>query len=149
MITLILILLITVTGFLGAYTINFQETTLALGKKLVPENLTVTGIQDAITPKSQTVRNILHLVLLLSIFIYGLFFYKWYVAITFVIVTFFLIIPILKKILPKPSSDFYERQIKKDLLKRQAKYKEINDISRELAIAAILVRFEALERKKE
>lgn len=144
MVTAILILLIILTGILGAYTQNFQKTTLALGKKLAPDNPSLpTGFQDAITPKAQTLRNIVFFILILGILVYGLVFYKWYLAIAFTISAFLLTV-ILMIVLPRPESDFYIRKIKQDLLKRKSQYKKTGDADREIAIDEVLRRFEGL-----
>jgi len=146
MITLILALLILVVGLLGAYTMNFQKTTLALGKKLASDNpLLPTGFQDAITPKMQTARNIIYPILILAVFVYGIIFFKWYWGIGFAVLTFFIVIPILKLILPRAGSDFYKEKIKKALLKRQAQYRKAGDIDKETAVNEILSRFDKLD----
>ncbi len=145
MVTIILVSLILVTGLLGAYTMNFQKTTLILGKKLAPDNpLLPAGFQDALTPKLQTVRNVTYFMLVLVVLIYSLIYYKWYYAAGFAGLTFFVMTPILKIALPKPGSDFYEQMIKKDLLKRQAQYSEAGNIEKESAITEILGRWNEL-----
>ncbi len=146
MITAICIVLILAAGLLGAYTSRFQQTTYALGKKLTEDNpLLPTGLQDAITPKIQTVRNIIYPSLILVIFAYGIIFYKWYWGLGFAVLTFFVVIPILKLIFPRAGSDFYKEKIKGDLLKRLAQYKKTGDENREVAMSEILSRLSRLE----
>jgi hypothetical protein len=139
MITAILIVLVLGTGLLIAYTMKFQRAKLAYGKKIAPKDpLLQTGLQDAITPKVQTIRNILSGVLLLIILIYGVIFYVWYLGVVFALATFFIVSPILGQFLPKDDSDFYKQRIRKDLVKRQAKYRQAGDTIRETAIANIV-----------
>ena len=146
MITAILIVLILVTGLLGAYTMNFQQTTLALGRKLVSDNPSLpTGYQDAITPKMQTARNIIWPILIVVVFFYGLIFYKWYWGLGFAVLTFFVVIPIMKLIFPRAGSDFYKEKIKRAMLKRLAQYKKAGDENREVALSEILTRFDELK----
>jgi hypothetical protein len=146
MITAILIVLILASGLLGAYTMNFQQTTLTLGKRLLSDNpFLPTGFQDSITPKVQTARNIIWPILIGVVFVYGLIFYKWYWGIGFAVLTFIIVIPILKLILPRSGSDFYKERIKRDLLKRLAQYKKAGDDDREEAMTEILTRFDKLE----
>ena len=97
MIIAILVILILVAGILGAYTMKFQQATLNLGKELAPGNPSLTtGFQDAITPKIQSLRQIIWPILILAIFIYGTIFYKWYWGLGFAASTFLIVIPILK-----------------------------------------------------
>ena len=53
------------------YTMEIQGTTLALGRLLVDESARIRGItlQDAITPKTQTIRNLAMMILLVLLFI--------------------------------------------------------------------------------
>ncbi len=139
MITAILIVLVLGTGLLIAYTMKFQRAKLTLGKKIAPKNpLLQADLQYAITPKVQTMRNILSGVLLLIILIYSVIFYVWYLGIVFALASFFLVSPILSQFLPKEDSDFYKQRIRKDLVKRQAKYRQAGDTIRETAIADIV-----------
>ncbi len=142
--TLILILLILATSLLGAYTISFQETTLYFGKKLASSKSLSKILQNAITPYGQNVRNIVYPGLNLVILVYGLVFYKWYLAVGFLIFTFFIATPILRSVLPKTKSDFYRQKIRKDLLKKQTQYKKSGDGERETAATELLVKFDKL-----
>lgn len=147
MTTFILILLIIITGTLGAYTLNFAKTTLNLGKRLAPENPFLSrGFQDTITPPLQTIRGITWPILILGILVYGIVLYKWYFGIGFAILTFFVVIPILKNILPKADSEFYIRRVRKSLLERQSLYIKFGDAAKETAIREILARMDKLER---
>jgi membrane protein insertase Oxa1/YidC/SpoIIIJ len=145
MILAFLIALIILTGILGAYAMNFQKTTLILGKRLAPDNpLLRTGFQDAITPKIQTARNIIWPILDIVIFVYGLVFYKWYWGIGFAALTFIIVIPIFRIILPKAGSNIYKNKIEKELTKRLAQYKKCGDEQRETAMSEVINRFNNL-----
>lgn len=67
MIVIFAIILSALTG----YTMVIQGTTLALGRLLVYESTLIqgTGVQDAITPKMQTIRNIVVMILFVPLFI--------------------------------------------------------------------------------
>lgn len=142
-------LLIVGTIFLGAYTANFQESTLLFGKMLAPDNeLLPAGYQDAITPNAQNTRNIIYFLLLAAVFIYGIISFQWWQGILFFFLTFFIGIPLAKRLLPKPGTSHFYEKIKRSLLKRQASYRKANDAMREEAINEVLSKFEALEVKK-
>jgi hypothetical protein len=76
---------------LTGYTMVIQGTTLALGRLLVSESAFIrgTGVQDAITPKMQTIRNIAAMILFVPLFILTTYTYTWYHAVWVIIVTFF------------------------------------------------------------
>ena len=65
------------SAFTG-YTMSIQGTTLALGRLLIygPSSGHGTGVQDAITPKSQNVRNIAIPVLFVALFIITTYSYR-------------------------------------------------------------------------
>ena len=116
-------------GILGAYTSAYQDTALSLGKQLVKEDpLLPTGLQDAITPASQNLRNVAFIISLMALLIYGLIVYKWYIAILLPISTLMVIMPFLKVIfIPRPNTTFYKNRIKFDLEKRMKRYEYKGD----------------------
>jgi hypothetical protein len=69
--------------FLMSYTMSMQRTTLAVGRLLVGKSGEVrgTGVQDAITPKSQTLRNVMTAGLAILIFVITTAAYAWYYGI--------------------------------------------------------------------
>jgi hypothetical protein len=81
------LLLSTLTG----YTMVIQGTTLALGRLLVSKSSFIrgTGVQDAITPKMQTIRNVAAMILFVPLFILTTYTYAWYHALWVIILTFF------------------------------------------------------------
>jgi signal transduction histidine kinase len=68
-----------------------QGTTLALGRLLITESAFIqgTGVQDAITPKMQTIRNTVVMILFVLLFILITYIYAWYHALWVIIATFF------------------------------------------------------------
>ncbi len=79
---------------LTGYTMVIQGTTLALGRLLISESALIrgTGVQDAITPKIQTTRNIVAMILFLPLFILTTYAYAWYHALWVIIATFLALI---------------------------------------------------------
>jgi len=77
---ILILLLSIILAILIAYTMNMQGTTLALGRLLVSKSVQDPGlgVQDAITPKSQTVRNITLISLLVIVFGLTTYSYAWY-----------------------------------------------------------------------
>lgn len=73
------------------YTMVIQGTTLALGRLLAPGAATIsgTGLQDAITPRMQTTRNIVAMILFVPLFILTTYAYAWYHAIWVIVAAFF------------------------------------------------------------
>ena len=76
---------------LTGYTMVIQGTTLALGRLLVSESAFIrgTGVQDAIIPKMQSIRNIAAMILFVPLFILTTYAYAWYHALWVIIATFF------------------------------------------------------------
>lgn len=74
----VILLLSLALALLAAYTMSMQKTTLNLGRQLVGESGAGTGVQDAITPKSQTTRNIAMFILLIITFAITTYTYAWY-----------------------------------------------------------------------
>ena len=136
-----MVLLIIFTSLLGAYTLNFQKATLAWGREISKSGLLPSGLQDAITPKSQTLRNIILFLLIAAVIVCGFVLYPWYFAILCIVSTFILT-GILMAVLPKANSDYFYRKIRQDLLKRQFKFEKIGDFERESAICDILSKLE-------
>ncbi len=65
------------TALAIGYTMAFQQATLFWGKSLAPsDELLPTGMQNAITPKIQTIRNFLTPVFLLAALVGGIIFVK-------------------------------------------------------------------------
>ena len=139
-----LIILIPINGILSAYTSKFQSTTLWAGKKIASEELKdikPNGYQDAITPKVQNIRNILKIILSISIFIIGTI-KIWYLGV-FGLVCVFIISNIASKCIPD-KIEFYLFKIFTSLVNREANYLKNNDEMRAEACADICYRLEKL-----
>jgi hypothetical protein len=119
---------------------RFQETTLLIGRMLIPphvHDVLPAGLQDAITPKAQTSRNIGYFILLIVLLLYGVIFIKWYVGVV-VLLSTFIGIPIMKIFLPQAGSPYYTTKIIKDLHKRKSEYEKSGDTMRKMAIQEII-----------
>ena len=97
---------------LTAYTVNCQDTTLALGKKYTPIRPLIG--QGAFTPKSQSLRNVTVVVLLVTVLLLGFMVYEWYIAVILLGITF-LAASVLKRLFPKPGSEHYIEMIRSHL----------------------------------
>ncbi len=76
-------------SILYGYTMVIQGTTLALGRLLVgPASIRGTGMQDAITPKMQNIRNVGAMILFIPLFFLTTYVYAWYHALWVIILTF-------------------------------------------------------------
>jgi len=125
-------------GALGAYTRRFQETTLELGRRL--GEASGASLQDAITPRSQVIRNILFGILLLSIIIVGTLFKGWLWGVGSVVLTLLVLVPLFSLAIPRPCDPLYLRVIRKDLERRRRSYEARGDKLRETAVASLLVK---------
>lgn len=90
MVWIIVVFAVIISGFTG-YTMVIQGTTLAIGRLLVSKSGSIpgTGVQDAITPNRQSIRNIAVMILFLLLFILSTYAYAWYHALWIIVVTFF------------------------------------------------------------
>jgi hypothetical protein len=148
---IITLLIFLFVAFFSAYTMAMQGTTLAIGRLLAGERKG-TGVQDAITPRSQTIRNIVMFCLTVFLFIITTYSYRWYYGLTAVVVGPFLglisgqvfglragskqlVIAVLRDMVKR--YDIYRRQgdqmranAMQDLIERM-KYISIEEIGRE------------------
>jgi hypothetical protein len=142
LINIFLVLLILITVSIGAYTFKFQRATLYIGKKLAGGNPYLpTGFQNSITPTIQTIRFIISIILFIITVAYCFIFFKWYLALVFIIVMF-IATSIVMAFLPKEDSDYFKKKIKTGLLKRKLHYMNIGDDEKDEAIDYILMQFE-------
>ena len=112
-----LIILITIYGILGSYTKNYQFATISIGKAISKTDLEK-GLQNAITPKIQTFRNITSFFLLITIFSYSLYLYTWYWALLITILAFFIVIRIFDFFIHNYDHPHYLDSIIKNMEKR-------------------------------
>lgn len=135
---------------LTGYTMVIQGTTLALGRLLVSESAfgRGTGVQDAITPKMQTARNIAVMILFLPLFILTTYTYAWYHALWVIIVTFFAstAFPIILGM--RAGSSRIVLIILSDMEKRRKAYLESGDELRSNAINDLIKRIEEIPQEE-
>lgn len=144
MITILIFLIIT-TSILAAYALNFQDTTLSIGKKLAPNNEYLPrGFQDAITPEMQNFRNITWHLGIFFVFILSFFVTEWYLAVLIGLGTFFILVPLLIRFMPKPESKHYLQIIDSNLQKKLKFYQSKGDKERMEAMKMIIQRFKKI-----
>ena len=127
-----LIIIVLIVSLFNAFSMRFQAATLFWGKKLQPDNeLLPRGMQNAITPSFQNIRNLFIPISVIVIIVLGFIFFEWYVALSSGAVTFILG-GLISNMLPKPESNYYYRKIHKVLLKKKNKFIKIdNDLKLE------------------
>ena len=143
---IVILLLSLILAFLIAYTMNIQGTTLALGRLLVSKSVQDpgSGVQDAITPKSQTVRNIALLALLVIVIGLTTYAYAWYHGL-WVLAASFLASYILTPIAGiKAGSPRLVAAIVSDMNRRHQNFLNAGDTSRTQAIDELIDRLEQL-----
>ena len=132
-----------------AYTLGFQRATLFWGRRLAsPSAHLPNGLQDAITPRIQTYRNIAVPILLVGLGIAGVILVGWYMAILGPLGTFILAGLLLSQF-PKPEFGFYEKRILRSLKGRRMHYERTQDAARLFAMKEIIGRYTALTSKKD
>ena len=129
-----------ILGILSAYTVRFQEATHHWGRILAGQQSleaelseleyydidlktkkhkegylrgyasTQRGYQDAITPRIQNLRNVIHLISIPAIPIAGFIFFSWYVPLLGLFL-FFLLWSNIGSILPRVNSSFFKKRI--------------------------------------
>ncbi len=141
-------LFVTAAALVIGYTMAFQRATLFWGKSLVATNglsdrLLPRGMQDAITPKAQNMRNLLHPLLLLAVFIGGIILFKWYVGIFGLLATFMLG-SVFLGFFPQPNSRFFHTKLIRDLEARRSQLQANGDRIRLEAIDHVIEMLEQL-----
>lgn len=146
----IIVLFAALLSALTGYTMVIQGTTLALGRLLVSESALSrgTGVQDAMTPKMQTVRNIAVMILFLPLFILTTYTYAWYHALWVIIVTFLAstAFPIILGM--RAGSSRIVSIILSDMEKRRKAYLESGDELRSNAIIDLIKRIEEIPQEE-
>jgi len=135
---------------LTGYTMVIQGTTLALGRLLVPGAAIIneTGLQDAITPKIQTIRNIVSMFLYVPLFILTTYSYAWYHGIWVIIATFLAstAFPIILGM--RAGSTRIVSMILSDMEKRRKDYQKSGDELRSNAIGDLINRVKDLPHEE-
>lgn len=131
-------------ALLGAYSRAFQSATYYWGKALAPDNhLLPTGMQDSITPRAQTVRNLVSSLLFIAVPVVGVLLFRWYVAVGMLIFTV-LASALASGLLPRADGPFFLQRILSSLASRRAKYAASSDDLRVAAIDDLLLKLRAL-----
>lgn len=132
-----------------AYTMKFQQATIYWGKKIAPDNkLLPTGLQDAITPKSQTYRNLLCPFLFIIAAVAGFIVYRWYMAILGPISVFIGSAFVSGVMRWQPNSSFFKEKIIKSLVHRLDKSIKTKNIEKIIALKEIIGRIDDAEDAK-
>jgi hypothetical protein len=139
-----------ILSILTGYTMAIQGTTIALGRLLVYGSSLVrgTGLQDAITPKMQSVRNIAVIILFLVLFAFVTYTYAWYHAIWVLVVTFLAstVFPIILGM--RAGSQRIVSIIITDMKRRKNAYIKSGDELRSNAISDLIDRLEKIPQEQ-
>lgn len=123
-----------------------QKTTYSIGRLLMNKAADEpgAGVQDAITPKTQTTRNLLMFFLILVVFGLTTYQYAWYHGI-WVVLSCFFGSSILGVILGlRPGSPCLVASIAKDMERRRQAYQNSNDTLRAEVIGELIGKLEQL-----
>ena len=146
---LILVYAVLLSALTG-YTMVIQGTTLALGRLLVPGSAIINGagLQNAITPKMQTIRNIFAMILFVPLFILTTYAYTWYHGIWVIVATFLAstAFPIILGM--RAGSRRIVSIILSDLEKRRKAYQKSGDELRSTAIGDLINRVKELPHEE-
>lgn len=142
----LILLLSLITALLIAYTMAMQKTTHSIGRLLINKAADEpgVGVQDAITPRSQTTRNLLMFVLILVVFGLTTYQYAWYHGIWVVLICFFgsSLLGVILGL--RPGSTRLVASVAKDMERRRQAYLNFNDTLRAEAIGALIGKLEQL-----
>ena len=146
----IIVVFAVILSALTGYTMVIQGTTSALGRLLVSESAFTrgTGVQDAITSKMQTVRNIAVMIMFVPLFILTTYTYAWYHALWVIIVTFLAstAFPIILGI--RTGSSRIVSIIIKDMKKHKRAYGKSGDELTSMAISDLIDRIEEIPQEQ-
>ena len=127
-----------------------QGTTLALGRLLAYESSpnSGTGLQDAITPKMQTIINIVVIISFVLLFIVTTYTYAWYHALWVLVITFLAstAFPIILGM--RAGSNRIVSVIVSDMKKRRKAYLDSSDELRSNAINDLINRIEKIPKEQ-
>jgi hypothetical protein len=139
--------------FLCSYTLRFQrvvsEIVLEISKN--HDDTTLLDLQDTITPKSQSVRDILIYMLMISLFVLGIAFLGFYVTLAVLVFCLCLISPVLSTLMPMPERRYCLKVITKNLENRLEVYRKSGyaSLKRLDSIENILKRLKNLNPDRE
>ena len=143
----IVLILIVIIAYYASLVRAYQLTTLAIGRLLIGKSGADkgTGVQDAITPKVQTFRNIILYILLIMLFVLVTFVYTWYYGIISIVVCFLIVTPIISAVFRiDPAKPKFILSIKRDMMNRHDKYQRTNDVIRAKAIQELIDKLEEI-----
>lgn len=140
------LLLSLITALLIAYTMVTQKTTHSIGRLLMNKAADEpgAGVQDAITPKIQTTRNLLMFFLILIVFGLTMYQYAWYHGIWVVLVCFFgsSLLGVILGL--RPGSPRLVASVAKDIERRRQGYLNSNDTLRAEVVGELIGKLEQL-----
>lgn len=127
-----------------------QGTTLALGRLLTHDSSPTsgTGLQDAITPKMQTIRNIVVIISFVLMFIVITFTYAWYHALWVLVLVFMASTAFPIIIGMRAGSNRIVSVIVSDMKKRSNAHLESGDELRSNAINDLINRIEKIPEEQ-
>jgi len=125
---------------------RYQGATLLWGKAITPDNpLLPRGMQDALTPGIQTLRNILTWVSWIAVPIVGILTHNWWAGLL-AFVAAFLGSGFAAQCLPKSNESFLYRRVLHNLKRRREAYSRAGDTTRAVVATDLLERMEAVSR---
>lgn len=139
-----------ILALLTAYTLAMQKTTHSLGRLLVGKksNEAGPGVQDAITTKAQTIRNLVMYALFVIIFGLTAYAYAWYHGL-WVVVVCFLSSSILKIVLGlQPGSPRLVASVAQDMKLRHQAYLDSGDSLRAQVVGELIEKLEQLSSEE-
>jgi hypothetical protein len=142
----LILLLSLITTLIIAYTMAMQKTTHSIGRLLMNKAAGEpgAGVQDAITPKSQTTRNLVMFILILVVFGLTTYQYAWYHGI-WVVLACFLGSSLFGVILGlRPGYPRLVASVAKDMERRRQAYLNSNDTLRAAVIGELISKLEQL-----
>lgn len=146
----IIVIFAIILSALTGYTMVIQGTSLALGRLLVYESTLIqgSGVQDAITPKMQNVRNIIVMTFYVPLFILTTYTYAWYHALWVIVATFLAstAFPIILGM--RTGSPRLVSIIIRDMKKRKKAFSKSGDELRLNAISDLIDRIEKIPQEQ-
>ena len=141
-----ILLLSLLLASLMAYTMAMQKTTHSIGRLLMNKAADEpgAGVQDAITPKAQTTRNLLMFFLILVVFGLTTYQYAWYHGIWVVLACFLGSFPLGGILGLRPGSPRLVASVAKDMKRRRQAYLDFNDTLRAEVIGELIAKLEQL-----
>lgn len=135
----VLLSITSLTAVLGSYAMQFYAATLYWGKRLEPDNpFLPRGMQNAITPPSQTNRLIIVFSLFIVTAILGYVHSGWLTLFMSVFGCFFSMSMIGTLFMPKADSVYFRDRIRKDLERRLHEFRRTGDHTRATAMSEVI-----------